>query len=397
MNCGSDAGACLTISIRIVNEGHASEYFLRFEEFRGSLVDPVFLWPNQSYGPRLHCFRTFGLIAHNEDRLAEGWALLLNSSGVGDQEIGPAHEIDKRHIIQRLDQSNGGVAGKVPVNRVHDMRVSMNGINELNVAPVREAEQAAADAFEGGSEALAAMRGDDDELFAGIEVPPIATFQFTGLQPVPDLKHGVDAGIPGNPDPALRYTFAAEIVCGAPGRGEMKRGQFSGKDPVHLFRKGLGEIAGPESGLNVANRNLVVEGCEGAAERGSGIALHNYKLRFLCCEDRFKSRHDPGGRMAERLALSHDVEVVLGLNAKDGENLIEHRPVLRGHTHPDIEFGEGLQVENDWAQLDCLRSGSEDKKKPDHGTRLVLPGWEDTQRGPAQILVVVVLVNDAGT
>ena len=92
--------------------------------------------------------------------------------------------------------------------------------------------------------------------------------------------------------------------------------------------------------------------------------------------------------MAERLALLHDVEVVVGLNAKDSEHLIEHRPVLRGHTDPDIEFGEGLQVENNWAQLDCLRSGSEDKKKPDHGTRLVLPGWEDSQRGAAQIVAV---------
>ena len=54
--------------------------------------------------PADHRFGPLGLLAQHQNRLAERWPFFLNPAGIGDQQVGPAHQVDERHVALRLDQ-----------------------------------------------------------------------------------------------------------------------------------------------------------------------------------------------------------------------------------------------------------------------------------------------------
>ena len=53
---------------------------------------------------------------------------------------------------------------------------------------------------------------------------------------------------------------------------------------------------------------------------------------------------------------------MVGRNAENGQNLVEHFPVLRGDANAGVELGDVLlEVADHWAELHSLRPGSEDE------------------------------------
>src|ERR1035441_2752774 len=53
---------------------------------------------------RLHRFGPFRLLAHHQDRFTERGAFLLDASRVGENQPCAPHQIDERHIVQRVQQ-----------------------------------------------------------------------------------------------------------------------------------------------------------------------------------------------------------------------------------------------------------------------------------------------------
>jgi hypothetical protein len=59
----------------------------------------------------------------------------------------------------------------------------------------------------------------------------------------------------------------------------------------------------------------------------------------------------------------HDIQVVIRLDAEGRKNLVEHPAVLGGHTDPrGIQFGKRSQLQQQGAQLDGFRAGSENEE-----------------------------------
>ena len=139
-------------------------------------------------------------------------------------------------------------------------------------------------------------------------------------------------------------------------------GEAGGEDTVHLFREGLAEVPGAESGLDVSDGDVAVEAGEGAAEGGGGVALDEDHGRVLGEEDRFEGGEDAAGGLEEGLAGEHDVEVVVGGDGEGGEDLVEEAAVLGGDTDAGVKFRQMLShVEDDGAEFDGFGAGAEDE------------------------------------
>ena len=63
------------------------------------------------------------------------------------------------------------------------------------------------------------------------------------------------------------------------------------------------------------------------------------------------------------MAGPHGVQIIVGRNAKNGQNLIEHFPVLSGVANSGVELGNVLlEVADHWAEFDSLGPGSENEE-----------------------------------
>jgi hypothetical protein len=189
------------------------------------------------------------------------------------------------------------------------------------------------------------MCGDDDELAGGIELRPGAGRQHAGFERVADVEDGVDARISGDEDSIGGDTLGGEHLGSARCRREVEGGESRGNHAVHFFGEGLGEIAGAQAGFHVADRDALIEGCQGAAERGGGVALDEHEVGCFLAEDGFEQGQDAGGGFGQGLAGLHAIEVVIGGDAEGSEDLIEHPAVLCGDASSSLEISTLLYVE----------------------------------------------------
>ena len=59
----------------------------------------------------------------------------------------------------------------------------------------------------------------------------------------------------------------------------------------------------------------------------------------LVGEHALERRQDSRGRLEQRLARQHQVEVVIGMDVERLQHLVQHRAMLRRDAHFDIEAG----------------------------------------------------------
>ncbi len=179
---------------------------------------------------------------------------------------------------------------------------------------------------------------------------------------VADVKDGVDAGVAGDGDGGSGNALGVEIGGGAGGGGEMKGGEAAGENAVHLLGEGLEHVVGAEAGFHMGDGDVMVKGGEGAAERAGGVALDDDQIGLLGRQDGFEAGEDARGGLGQRLAGAHEIEVMIRVDLKGGQDLIEHLPVLRGDADTGLDLRRGGEAMNERAKLDRLRAGAEDEK-----------------------------------
>ena len=118
----------------------------------------------------------------------------------------------------------------------------------------------------------------------------------------------------------------------------MQSRKAGGQQPVGFFGKGLINIAGSKSRLNVPDRDAQIESRKRTGHRGGGIALNQNDIRPLLVEHWLKASQDTGGRLKQGLAGQHQIEVVVRHNVKCRQNLIEKPAVLSRDAYPNVEF-----------------------------------------------------------
>ena len=117
-----------------------------------------------------------------------------------------------------------------------------------------------------------------------------------------------------------------------------------------------------QAGLNVGHGNLLVEGSEGGSHGGGGVAMHEHHIGALRLQHGAHAQQDAGRHVVEVLPRLHDVEVVVGGDGEEAEDLVEHLAVLTGDAHHCAEMGGiGLQGLDERGHLDGFGASAENE------------------------------------
>ena len=275
-----------------------------------------------------------------------------------------AHQVDERHVVERIQQQDIGLAAQQTVYRLPHVRIAMHRVGDLYVAPPRQAEQRGADVFEAIAEALAPVRGDHNQLLRGDRVESTAP---RATPPMPARRaRRAPHRCPELPVTKMRSPAtpsAASRLGGQRGGGEVQGGEARGHHPVHLFRKRLRQIAGAQSGLDVSHGNVLVEGRQRARQRGGGIALHQDHVGPFGRQDGLQLREDARGGLRQRLSRLHHVQVVIRRHLERRQHLVQHAAMLRRHAGLHRKLAGPLpHVQQHRAEFDRFRARAEDEK-----------------------------------
>ena len=90
------------------------------------------------------------------------------------------------------------------------------------------------------------------------------------------------------------------------------------------------------------DRHLVEERRERGSERGRRVALDEERVGTYLLDERAQARKRAHRDVGERLAVLHDVEIVVRNDAEQGEHLVEHLAMLRRDRHDRLELPAAL-------------------------------------------------------
>lgn len=365
-----DAFGGVSVAVGVVGAGHGGVGAGVGEQFGEGGGDGVALGADEAGGAGGDAFFAFGGVAHDEDGFAEGGSLLLDAPGVGEDEVGAVHEGDKFGVGEGGDEMEVGEGAEEAVDGFLDVGVEVNGVDEGGVGEAGGGVgDGLADVLEAFAEAFTAVAGDEDGA-------PVAEGVKEGLNAggrlFADLfageEEGVDDGVAGDVDVAVGDVLAEEGLAVAFGGGDVEIGEDGGDAAVDFFGEGGGFVAGAEAGLDVAEADAVVEGEEAADHAGGGVALDDEGVGAEVFEDGFEVLEDAGAEGGEALAGGHEVEVVVGPEGEEVENLIEHFAVLGGEADAAVGIGAGAEGEHKGGEFNGFGAGSEEDENFLHWT-----------------------------
>ena len=127
-------------------------------------VDDVLLGADELQCASGHALRALGGVSHDEHRLAQARGLLLDATGVGEDEVARGHEVVEVEHLERVDDVEPVEAVELLVRCLADERVHVDGVDRLGVGVLlHHAADGAEHAVHRLAQVLAAVRCDEDE------------------------------------------------------------------------------------------------------------------------------------------------------------------------------------------------------------------------------------------
>ena len=158
---------------------------------------------------------------------------------------------------------------------------------------------------------------------------------------------------------ALCDALAGEIVTVARSRSKVQRRNLTGQLAVHFLRERRIFVVGAQTGLNMADRNFVVERCECAGKGGRGIAVDENNVRLRLFEHLIQTVQALLGNGRQRLTRLHDIQVIIRPDAENIKNLIEHFAMLCGNAHDGLSVFVLLKRMHERSHFDSFRARTE--------------------------------------
>src|SRR5882757_6541928 len=181
---------------------------------------------DQDSDTALDGFRALGIASENEERLAEGWRFFLDASGIGDKQPGVLEQVDKVGVVQRFDERNavvacGSAATQFGLGGGADVGIGMNGEDGGDVVVLAdEVAQRAQVLAHDSAKALAAVRGENDELLAGGKLQELGG-SGRGLGVFQDELQGIDNWVTGDEDAGFGNALGEQGGAVSGCRGEV--------------------------------------------------------------------------------------------------------------------------------------------------------------------------------
>lgn len=191
-----DAFARMSITIGVRCMAHGLVLGLIGEKAAELAVDDVLLGADELKRAGGHALRALGGVAHHQHRLAQARGLLLDATGIGEDEVARGHEVVEVEHLERVDDVQAVEAVELLVGRLADERVHVDGVDRLGVGVLlHHAADGAEHAVHGLAQVLAAVRRDEDEAGAlgPLELGVGVALAHGGAQ-------SVDARVAGDPD-----------------------------------------------------------------------------------------------------------------------------------------------------------------------------------------------------
>jgi len=186
----------------------------------------------------------------------------------------------------------------------------MNRKDQVDVVAAGNLREGFADSREPVPEALAPVRGDEDQTFSRKFKRGTRGDQLTSLEAVANLENCIDTGIARDPH-VFGNAFAPKII-GCPGRGrEVQVGHPGRENTIELLGERLAEISGAQSRFDMRHGNAAVEGGEGAAQSRSGVPLHDRQIGLRFREGPLQGLDDSRRRLEQGLPWGHHVQIVI--------------------------------------------------------------------------------------
>ena len=214
------------------------------------------------------------------------------------------------------------------------------------------------DVFHGLAVILPPVAGDGDDAPV-LEIQLVEKRRREGEIVLHRIAHGVDGGVAGDEDIA-HDGLAAEIVRVGLCRGEMQVGDIANERAVHLLREGRIFIPRAKPGFDVADLDLMVKRGERTGKRGGRVAVDEDKVGLDGIKHLVHAEKGLGRDGGERLALFHDMKIIVTRQMEDLHDGIEHFPVLTGQADDALDLVVCLQRLDKRRHFDGLRPGAED-------------------------------------
>ena len=201
------------------------------------------------------------------------------------------------------------------------------------------------------------------------------------------LPQGVDDRIARDEDAAFIHALAQKVRLCRHRRRKMEVGDRSRELAVHLLRKRRILVLRAKPRLHMADCRLMIVSRQSACKRRRRVAMHEHDIGLLLRENTIESKKSLRRDVEERLALRHDVEIVVGRDRKERKHLVEHLAVLRRHSDERRYLCLMLlEFEHDRRHLDRFGARAENRHDLDllHRFVLLFPHWNERVESMAE-------------
>ena len=328
-------------------------------------------------GSALKCFRALGGVAHYEHGLAQTGGFFLDATAVGEDDGGLLHQINKFQILEGLDEEEILVCSEVFAEHLVDglahIGIEVHWIDEVHVRVfLAEVLHRGNHRDKSVAEVLAAVAGDKDKFLAAVKAGNIVASGLKhndlligkGLVALEFINYHVQRindRVAGDEDLAMSL-FLLEVLFAEGRRSEIVGGDATSDLPVHLLRPGAVDVVRPETGLDMAHGNLLVEGGEGGGGASCRVTMDQDDIRLAFLEHVAHAGEHAGSYVVQVLPVLHDIQVKIRLHIEDAQHLVQHLPMLPSHAHNRLELLRILlELLHQRAHLDGLRAGSENE------------------------------------
>jgi hypothetical protein len=145
------------------------------------------------------------------------------------------------------------------------------------------------------------------------------------------FQQGVYDRVAGKKDPGRGNAFSQKPLPGKLSGGEVQVGHYGYQPAIDLLGKWLKAIIRAEACLYVPEWHFVVKCSEAGHESGCGVALRQRYGGLNILKYGLQPCQSADGDLSQALALLHDVQIVVRVDVKCLEHLVQLGAVLCGH------------------------------------------------------------------
>ena len=129
-----------------------------------------------------------------------------------------------------------------------------------------------------------------------------------------------------------------QVALAGRGRRKMHICNCTGQLAVHFLRIRRIFIAGTQTSLHMAYRNLCIEGCQSASKGRRGVTMYKHHIRLSLFHNRLQAHQRTRSHIVQRLAGGHNVQIIVRLNTEQVEHLIQHFAMLCSNSNNRLDI-----------------------------------------------------------